>query len=161
MSRSSVPAEFAKLTDDEKVKFTKATLDTLIKIASSPKARVKFLKKYLAPKKGRPKDLTQEEIDTIQQIMTVFLYSLKEEFRYWWSKLICLFMPAQLVPEGLWERIEEQIEETEKRRFVHISFEPESYEELQRVVNDLGGWDVFFNHALEKLEGANGKRRNR
>ena len=149
---SSIPAEFAKLNDEGKAKFTKATLDTLIKIASNPKTRVKFFKKYLAPKKkGRPKDLTQEEIDTIQQVVTVFLYSLKEEFRYWWSKLVCLFLPPQLVPKGLWERIEERLEEVETRRFVHLSFDPESYSELQKIVNNLGGWDAFFNHALEKL----------
>lgn len=153
MSRSSVPAEFAKLSDEQKMKFTKATLESLIKIASNPKARVKFFKRFLASKKkGKAKELTQDDIDTIQQIVTVFLYSLKEEFRYWWSKLVCLFLPAQLVPEGLFERIEERIKETEQRRFIHLSFEPESYEELQKIVNDLGGWDAFFNHALEKLK---------
>lgn len=149
---SSIPAEFAKLNDEGREEFTRATLDALTKIAQNPKARQKVFRRYFAPKKkGRPKALTNEEKDTIQQVVTVFLYSLKEEFRYHWAKLVCLFLPSQMLPEGLFERINQRMTEVETRRFVHLSFDPKSYKELQKTVNSMGGWDVFFNNAVEVL----------
>jgi hypothetical protein len=149
---SKIPAEFARLTDEQRTKFAEATLEALIKIARNPKARQKVFKRYFTPKKkGRPKALTQSEIDTIQQIITVFLYSLKEEFRYHWAKIVCLFLPPQMLPEGLFERIEKRMKEVKHRRFIHLSFEPEPYKQLMKTVDALGGWDAFMNHAVEAL----------
>lgn len=149
---SNVPAEFAKLSDEGKFKFTAATLESLIKIASNQKSKEKFFKKFLLHK-GK-KQLTQDEVDTIYQLITVFLYSLKEEFRYHWAKLMCLLLPPQMVPAGLMETADKRIQEVSSRRFVHLSFEPKPYKELQKIVDKLGGWDEFFSHALDALKGA-------
>ena len=72
---------FNTLNPDEKRRFCDETLTVLVNM--KPKQLAKLFGKFV--KKGRP---SAEDLETVNQLIIVFLYSVKEEFRYHYATMI-------------------------------------------------------------------------
>ncbi|GAI22709.1 unnamed protein product, partial [marine sediment metagenome] len=94
-------------------------------------------------KRGRP---STKDLETINQLMIVFLYSVKEEFRYHYATMIFKRLPGVPVPKDL----PVKIGAVRKLKFVHAGVTPEMYDKLYVEWDRLKSksFDEFFGHLL-------------
>ena len=110
---------FNKLNPDEKRKFVDQTLTVLVNM--TPKQMQKLFGSFV--KRGRP---STKDLETINQLMIVFLYSVKEEFRYHYATMIFKRLPGVSVPKDL----PVKIGAVRKLKFIHAGVTPEMYDKL-------------------------------
>jgi hypothetical protein len=83
-----VSEEFMKLTPQEQREFVDETLTALVNM--NRKKLGKFFSKLFF-KKGKP---SAQQMETANQLIVVFLWSIKEEFRYHFATMIFKNMPG-------------------------------------------------------------------
>lgn len=134
---------FNKLNPDDKRKFVDQTLTILVNMR--PKQMGKLFGSFV--KRGRP---STKDLETVNQLMIVFLYSVKEEFRYHYATMIFKRLPGVPVPKDL----PVKIGAVRKLKFIHAGVTPEMYDKLYGKWDELGvkSFDEFFGHLLAEKE---------
>jgi len=138
-----VAQRFNMLDPESKRKFVDETLTVLVNM--SKKQMSKLLSKFV--KKGKP---SVKDLETINQLVVVFLYSVKPEYQYHYASMI--FKGLNLpVPEDL----PKKLQYVRKKRFIHADVSPKTYKRLYDAWEKLGvnDYDKFFNSLLDKAEG--------
>ena len=97
-------------------------------------------------KKGRP---SAEDLETVNQLIIVFLYSVREEFRYHYATMIFKRLRESSgipIPEDLTIKLEA----VRKLKFIHAGVSPEIYDKVYAEWERLGvqTFDELFNHLL-------------
>lgn len=133
---------FNSLNPDEKRQFTDETLTVLVNM--KPKQLAKLFTKFV--KKGRP---SAEDLETVNQLIIVFLYSVKEEFRYHYATMIFKRLKESAgipIPEDL----PTKLEAVRKLRFIHAGVSPEIYDKVytEWEKRSFETFDELFNHLL-------------
>jgi len=136
---------FNKLNPEEKRRFSDETLTVLVNM--TPKQMGKLLGKFI--KRGRP---SSKDLETVNQLIIVFLYSVKPEFQLHYATMVYKRL-GQPLPENL----PRTLEEIRKLRFIHAGVSQKIYSELYRVWEKIGfpvlpdgepNYDVLFNHLM-------------
>mgnify|MGYP007042414765 CR=1 FL=1 len=109
-----------------------------------PKQLAKLFGRFI--KKGRP---SAEDLETVNQLIIVFLYSMREEFKYHYALMIFKRLKESSgipIPEDLTTKLEA----VRKLKFIHAGVSPEMYDKLYATWEKLGvqTYDEFFNHLL-------------
>jgi len=133
---------FNSLNPDEKRRFCDETLTVLVNM--KPKQLGKLFGKFI--KKGRP---SAEDLETVNQLIIVFLYSVREEFRYHYATMIFKRLRESSgipIPEDLTIKLEA----VRKLKFIHAGVSPEIYDKVYAEWERLGvqTFDELFNHLL-------------
>jgi len=133
---------FNSLNPEDKRQFTDANLTALVNM--KPKQLGKLISKFV--KKGRP---STEDLEIVNQLIIIFLYSVKEEFRYHYATMIFKRLNESAgipMPEDL----SAKLEAVRKLRFIHAGVSSETYAKVYEEWNKLGveTFDEFFNHLL-------------
>ena len=137
-----IATRFNSLDPESKRKFVDETLTVLVNM--SKKQMGKLLSKFV--KKGKP---SVKDLETINQLVVVFLYSVKPEYQYHYASMI--FKGLNLpIPKDL----PEKLQYVRKKMFIHADVSPETYKRLYNVWERLGvnSYDEFFNSLLERIE---------
>lgn len=167
LSETSIVHEFNELTEEERVAFVGKSLDLLVEYSRS-KGGIKKLVKVFAPLLfSAVKQPSAEDLKTISQFVTVFLYSIKEEFRYKWAELLhnlYRFKTKQMVPQLT--HIPERQKEVDSLKFIHAGMSPKTYRKLNSWImnNNVSNWDEVFNTLLaaaEQVANVNGEKRKK
>lgn len=131
-----VAKDFKALDLDAKDKFVHATLKAIIKYIGKPKVRKKVFKTMMNPKRG----LKKESIETLNQLILAFLWSIKPNFRYQWQETVFKFLgvpEAQVYAEQAARRAEEL--QNMGLRFVYLGLTPDGYEKIDKMLQEIGG----------------------
>jgi hypothetical protein len=137
--------QFAALNPHDKRQFTDETLTALMNM--SPRQLGKLFGKFV--KRGRP---STEDLETANQLIVVFLWSVKEEFRYHYATMIFKRFESAGVPFPT--DLPEKLEAVRQLDFIHAGVSPEMYQRLfneyQRMsANNVSfTFDEFFSHLL-------------
>lgn len=136
-----ISTEFNKLDPASKRKFADDTLTQLVNMTK--RQMRKLFEKFM--KKGKP---STKDLETINQLIVVFLYSVKEEFRYHYASMIYKGLNMAL-PEDL----PEKLEAVRKLEWIHAGVEPELYSKLYHKWREYGveNFNDFFNHLLSDM----------
>ena len=144
---SEIVRKFSRMPEEKRVKFVEDTLEWLIDMAGDPKNLVKafsFVKK---------KRLSREDLRIINTIVTAFLYSIKDEFRYQWAELIYTLLQRP-IPED----IPKKLRRIRKLRFLHMPLQDhELYQKLKDLAVLYGGWDNLLGACVQAIETAEKK----
>lgn len=138
-----VGVAFNTLNPEEKRRFADETLTVLVNM--KPKQIGKLFGKFV--KKGRP---SAEDLEIVNQLIIVFLYSVKEEFRYHYATMIFKRLKEAAgvpIPEDL----PAKLEEVRKLKFFHAGVSPEIYEKIYAKweQGDFQTYDEFFSSLLD------------
>jgi hypothetical protein len=142
-----VVQKFSRLPDEKKIKFTQENLDALKKILQNPNTKAQLFKKILtvllAPEKA---NVSQKDIEMMQQILVSILFSTKPEYMYDLAEIIDL-----LVGYPLPENFEERKKYVKSLKWFHIGLPPELWEKVNKKMDELGSVENFFIKAVELL----------
>ena len=130
---------FNQKNPDEKRRFVDDTLTVLYNM--TPKQMGKLFGSFA--KRGRP---STKDLETINQLMIVFLYSVKEAFRYHYATMIFKRLPGVSVPKDL----PAKITAVRKLKFIEVGVTPEMYDKIYAEWDRLkpDSFDKFFHHLL-------------
>ena len=130
---------FNRLSPEEKRRFTDETLTVLVNM---PKKKMgKLLGKFF--KRGRP---STKDLETINQLVVIFLYSIKNEFLYHYASMV--FKGLQLpLPVNLPEKL---LQVRQKVFLSDIGVSPDVYKRLYEAWKGMGNpdYDKFFSSLL-------------
>jgi hypothetical protein len=136
-----VSEEFMKLTPQEQREFVDETLTALVNM--SRKKLAKFIQKLFF-KKGRP---TAKQIETANQLIIVFLWSIKEEFRYHFATMIFKNMPEM---EEYLEHTRKKLEQVRELEPMHFLVSKAVGQRMFKEWESQGfpSYDAFFDNLL-------------
>lgn len=135
-----VSEDFMALSPQEQREFVDETLTTLVNM---PKKKLaKFFSKLFF-KKGKP---TAKQLETANQLIVTFLFSVKEEFRYHYATMVLKNMPNAEIPEDLPRKLEQIRQLTP----LHFMVSDEVGSALYNEWNAQGcpHYDMFFSNLL-------------
>lgn len=135
--------EFSKMNPGQQRKFVD---DTLTALVNMPKKKMaKLFKKFV--KKGKP---SASDLDTMNQLVVVFLHSVKDEFRYHYATMIFKAMNRPL-PENMVTRLTA----VRTQDWLHIGVSPNVYDMLFKEWERQGKptYDVFFSNLMGNAHG--------
>jgi hypothetical protein len=122
-------------------------LDAHKKILQNPHTKAQLFKKILtvllAPEKA---NVSQKDIEMMQQILVSILFSTKPEYMYDLAEIIDL-----LVGYPLPENFEERKKYVKSLKWFHIGLPPELWEKVNKKMDELGSVENFFIKAVELL----------
>lgn len=139
MVARKIAMQFNKLSPFEKRMFADETLTALVNMNRRQMHKM-FSKMF---KKGRP---TTQDLETINQLIVVFLYSVKPEFRYHYAFMIYKSLKMPIPPD-----IEEKLDQVRKVTFLSdIAVSTEVYDKLLKKWQDKGSppYDKFFTETM-------------
>jgi uncharacterized protein YdeI (YjbR/CyaY-like superfamily) len=142
----TISEEFNKLNPDQKRNYVDDTLTSLVNMKK--KEFDKLFKKFV--KKGKP---SAQDLETVNQIIVVFLHSVKDEFRYHYATMIYKSLKVP-IPEDL----PEKLVQVRQLKWLHFGLSPEVYDSLfaEWVKQKQPSFDVFFTNLVNA--NANGKK---
>ncbi|GAI19205.1 unnamed protein product [marine sediment metagenome] len=132
---------FNKKNPDEKRKFVDRTLTVLVNVKKMQKLFGSFAKR------GRP---STKDLEIINQMIVVFLYSVKEEFRYHYAAMIYKRLPGVSVPKDL----PAKISAVRKLKFIQVGVNPKIYARIyaEWERSKAKSFDEFFGYLLSGVE---------
>jgi hypothetical protein len=136
-----VSEEFLKLSPQEQREFVDETLTALVNM--SRKKLGKFFSKLFF-KKGKP---SVKQLETANQLIVVFLWSIKEEFRYHYATMIFKNMPGM---EEYLEHTREKLQQVRELEPLHFLVSKPVGQRLydEWVAQGKPSFDVFFDNLL-------------
>lgn len=143
-----IAEDFRGLDPEDKRQFVDETLTVLLKM--KPKQVRKLLKKFA--KRGRP---SVKDLETVNQLIVCFLYSVKQEFMYHYATMVYKGL-KQPIPEDL----PEKLERVRQFKYIHMPMTPELYDKLRATFEKLEipfdeenpePWNTFFDIALKNM----------
>jgi hypothetical protein len=136
-----VSEEFMKLTPQEQREFVDETLTALVNM--NRKKLGKFFSKLFF-KKGKP---SAKQMETANQLIVVFLWSIKEEFRYHIATMIFKNMPGM---EEYLEHTRDKLEQVREQEPMHFLVSKligkRMYDEW--ITQGSPPYDTFFDNLL-------------
>jgi len=136
-----VSEEFMKLTPQEQREFVDETLTALVNM--SRKKLGKFFSKLFF-KKGKP---SAKQMETANQLIVVFLWSIKEEFRYHFATMIFKNMPGM---EEYLEHTRDKLEQVREQEPMHFLVSKPIGQRMFKEWEFQGcpPYDTFFDNLL-------------
>jgi len=136
-----VSEDFMNLTPQEQREFVDETLTALVNM--SRKKLSKFIAKTFF-KKGKP---TVQQMETANQLIVVFLWSVKEEFRYHFATMIFKSMPGM---EEYLEHTREKLEQVRQLEPMHFLVSKPIGQKMFEEWKAQGfpDYDTFFSNLL-------------
>jgi hypothetical protein len=136
-----VSEEFMKLSPPEQREFVDETLTALVNM--NRKKLSKFISKLFF-KKGPP---TAKQLETANQLIVVFLWSIKEEFRYHFATMLFKNMPGM---DEYLEHARSKLEQVREMEPLHFLVSKEVGQRLYAEWEAQGkpDYDTFFTNIL-------------
>lgn len=134
-----VAVAFNNLAPDEKRKFADDTLTVLVNMSQNQMG--KLIKRIV--RKGRP---SEKDLETVNQLIVVFLYSVKPEFEYHYASMIYKAFKMPLPAE-----LPHRLEQVRQLVFLNdIGVTPPVYKQLYNEWDKAGRprYDDFFTKLL-------------
>ena len=140
----SVAEQFDLLDPETKHKWVDEMLTALVNMTA--KQRKKFLSSTLM-KQGKP---TVKDMEKVNQLITCFLYSLRDEYRYHYAFMLlkALKLPTHDIPGKL--------AKVRSFMWIHAAVKPETYKRMMTQwksmkldLNNFEHFDKFFNGLLD------------
>ena len=137
---SRIAEEFNKFSVIKKREFVDETLTALVNMKKE-KLRKMFSKLFF--KKGTP---TTRDLETINQLVVVFLHSIKDEFKYHYASMVYKALRIPL-PEDL----PVKLEEVRSLEWLHFGVSMDTAQRLYNLWEKRGkpDYDSFFTELLE------------
>lgn len=130
-----IAKDFNRLSLEEKDAFASATISVILQAVGNPRLKKKIFKAMRNPKKKRGTQTTE----TITQLSTAFLWSIKPNYRYKWAQVLYKFLGgehAELYAEHAQKR-DEQLKQL-NLRFVYLGLTDEGYKQINEFLSKLG-----------------------
>lgn len=138
-----IAQEFNTLNPDQQRIFVDETLTALVNMKK--KQMQKLFAKFV--KRGRP---STKDLETINQLIVVFLHSLKTEFKYHYASMIYKALNMALPPD-----IPKKLQQVRMFRWLHFGVSPKTYDMMFAYWEKLGRpeYDAFFTVLVEGAQG--------
>ena len=136
-----VSEDFMQLTPQEQREFVDETLTALVNM--SKKKLSKFIGKTFF-KKGKP---TVAQMETANQLIVVFLWSVKEEFRYHFATMLFKNMPGM---DEYLEHTRDKLEQVREQEPMHFLVSKPIGQRMFKEWEAEGfpAYDIFFDNLL-------------
>jgi len=134
-----IAQDFNSLNPDQQRIFVDETLTALVNMKK--KQMQKLFGKFV--KRGRP---STQDLETINQLIVVFLHSVKTEFRYHYASMIYKSLNMALPPD-----IPKKLGQVRKYKWLHFGVSPKTYDVLFKDWEKRGrpDYDTFFTVLVE------------
>lgn len=135
-----IAEKFNALPPDKKRAFVDETLTALVNM--KPKQMKKMFSKFF--KKGRP---SEKDLELVNQLIVVFLYSVRIEFQFHYATMIYKSLKVPIPAD-----LPEKLKQVRKLVFLgDIGVSPEVYHRLHATWEKMGypSYDDFFSKLIE------------